>query len=465
MAQLIIGNVYTEVVGRTGQVENLLRFRPAGYTFSPKYKKRQWDGWISLCRHKGDQLFIPSGLVSLVREKFPGDYDVPNQRDIPPQMVGVVSPIQAVELDPAQLEAVEAAIKETRGIIQYPTGVGKARIIGETIRRLNVRTLVLCDKRDLLYQLQHEIANAVGNEDVGIVGDEHSDFRDITVATYQSIIARLDDSPKAMLEILTRAHCVIVDETHHATADGLRKILGNMPNAYYRLGYSATAFKGYKGATSDLGTFLGVQAFLGPPISTMTISEGVETGRIVRANVFMVHGCEWEGKAINYTDELNLGIVNNKQRNATVATLISKLNSLGPTVVLVSREEHGEQFAVAGVPFINGKTPSKLRKKYYTEFKNGERNCLVIGKLGDEALDLPNIRYLILAGGGNAPHVQIQRIGRGMRASEGKDVVDVFDFVDYGKYISSHSRRRLRTYEKEPAYTVIPLTKAEILGL
>ena len=464
MSKLIVQNTFTEVEGKESQVEHLLRFRPAGYTFSPKYKSGHWDGWISFVKHSKNKLYIPTGLIQYVQDNIDG-FSIEDMRKMPPKLVGYMSPTQAVALDNHQLDAVQHAQILRRGLIQYPTGTGKARIIGETIRRLNVSTLVLCDKRDLLHQLHREITNAIGNDQVGIIGDGHDTRFDVTIATYQGIMVRLNDPDKAkgMLANLAEFGCVIVDETHHATASGLREILGKMPNAYYRFGFSATAFKGYKGKTADLGTFLGVQAYLGPPISTMTISEGVETGRIVPANIFMVHGCEWEGKALNYSEEYSLGIINNSARNTVIIRLAMRLRNLGPTIVLVSREEHGNNIVFSDVPYIYGKTPSKLRNKYYDEFRNGERNCLIIGKLGDEALDLPNIRYLILAGGGNSPHVQIQRIGRGMRAVEGKDKVDVFDFADTGHYISAHYRRRRRAYEQEPAYTVIDLTKEELL--
>ena len=54
---------------------------------------------------------------------------------------------------------------------------------------------------------------------------------------------------------------------------------------------------------------------------------------------------------------------------------------------------------------------------------------------------------------------------RHARASDGKTHVKVFDFVDYGKYVAKHSRKRARTYERESAYVVVPITLAELSNM
>jgi superfamily II DNA or RNA helicase len=80
------------------------------------------------------------------------------------------SPIQLVQLDPHQEAAVVEGIRAMRGIVKYPTGVGKGRILGETVRRLNLKTLVLVDKKDLLHQLAQEVSMATDHA-AGLNGD------------------------------------------------------------------------------------------------------------------------------------------------------------------------------------------------------------------------------------------------------------------------------------------------------
>ena len=457
-------------------VDNLLRYRVEGYQFAPSFKAGFWDGWIKLTRKKKGETLFPAGLVPYVLEQPWAQNAVVTDNRIQPDHEGTFSYAQLVSLIPEQEAAVELGVSEKRGIIQAPTGVGKSRIMGETIRRLNLPTLVICDKKDLMHQLAKELEAALGVK-VGKIGDGIWEPRDCTVATYQTLARKLN--PKSdendnltnqqrfeqdeVKDLLKFFDVVMVDETHHAESESVTEILKNCTNAYYRLAYSATPFKSFKGKATDKSTFLKVQAFLGPPISSLSIQEGVDTGRIVPAEIFYVTGCEPDNQVAprNYKEEVVSNIVENEQRNMAIRLLA--YSGLGQTIVLVERVEHGTKLAEAiGCAFIAGNTPSSTRKYLYNHFRAGTLNHLVIGKLGNEALDLPNIDTLILAGGGNAPHVTIQRVGRGMRASEGKERVTVFDFEDYGQYISKHSKRRKRTYEKEEAYTLVEIHRDEL---
>lgn len=102
------------------------------------------------------------------------------------------------------------------------------------------------------------------------------------------------------------------------------------------------------------------------------------------------------------------------------------------------------------------------RPKLIEKFKRGKIDILLATGILDEGFDAPNVRFLILAGGGKAEHRQHQRIGRGRRASEGKDTLYVVDFRDRGHYLGKHSEARLAAYKAQPAFTVTELTVAEL---
>ena len=470
----------------TETISDLLRFKPKGYTFAPSYNtcrcgsqredhhrishefQGRWDGWIKLTRLTSNGLRFPAGLVPYVLEQpWANNIKVTDNRVAPNLLAArsLYSNTPLVALDAHQEQAVQLAIAARQGIIQYPTGTGKGRIIGEVIRRLNLKALVICDKLDLLKQLRHEVEQATGQRS-GVIGGGQVMLADVVVSTYQSLIRVLDDPDRYVLATALREFpLVIVDEGHHAEAKSLSEVLQHIP-AFYRLGFSATAFKSYRGKAEGRGTFLRVQSFLGPPIDSMTVSAGIDTGRIVPPDIFIVHGCEETSTPtpINYKEEYHSRIINNQMRNRAIIRLVGRLQP-SQTVVLVQRIAHGDLLSSAtGFVFIDGSMNPNLRADFYDKFKRGEVKGLIIGKVGDEALDLPNIEVLILAGGGDAPHIQIQRVGRGLRASAGKERVMVFDFEDYGKYISKHYKRRRRTYDHEAAYTVIDIEQEELLG-
>lgn len=478
--------------GDCRDIENLLRYHPKGYIFAPSYKNRRWDGFVSLVSHRKVKpieminyepqndycaVYIPAGLVPFVKHQpWAQTYAVDDMRMEPPEYMNFGPRDPALPWDDDQEEAVDSAIQLKHGLVKYPTGTGKGRIIGETVRRLNRRALVLVDKVDLLSQLGGQIQKAV-NCPVKAIGGGYlrgvyNTDDNVCIATYQTIASWLDGPNKTeVLSWLSTYDAVLVDEAHHVEAATYQQVLQAIP-AYFRIGYSATPFKAWTpGSKSELGTYLRVQAWLGPLAAEMSLTEGVGTGRIVPADIYIIHGCtpEGDGKAwtgglrrpMNYTEELETTIINNFRRNTIICRLAERWVESGPTIILVERLGHG--FALEGRlnwPFVHGNTEE--RDKLYDDFRAGRVKGLIISKIGDEALDLPNVTRVILAGGGKAPHRQTQRIGRGMRASSGKTEVMVADFEDYGQYTSSHYRRRLRQYESEPAYTVVHVEANEL---
>lgn len=472
----ILDNLWCETPDHLDEVERTLRWKVKGARFAPSFQKGLWDGYKKMSRRVKTGIRFPVGLLDIVLAQPWAQGAVVTDNRYVPQEAGLHYGEYdwQTNLTPEQIAVVEAGVSAGRGILKAPTGFGKGRIIGETIRRLNAPTLVLVDKKDLLWQL-HDTLEEVLDIKVGVVGNGTWDDTSVcVVATIQTVASYLtNDNPeyvdkaKKLLDIFD---CVIVDETHHAESDSYETVLKSMKWAYYRLGYSATAFKSYEGRNSDRSTFLKVQAWLGPPVASVSLQEGVDAGRIVPADVFFIKDCTptlWGTAAdhpVNWKQEYQFRIVNNDMRNIAITKLAEHLN--GQTVVLVDRQDHGQYLAqVLNCPFIYGETSSKSRKILYSAFKKGDQKILVIGKLGAEGLDLPNIDNLILAGGGQAPHLTIQKVGRGMRTSEGKTHVSVFDFEDYGKYVAKHSRKRERTYEKESAYTLTYLTVGEIVNM
>jgi len=104
----------------------------------------------------------------------------------------------------------------------------------------------------------------------------------------------------------------------------------------------------------------------------------------------------------------------------------------------------------------------KRRERIEQLFRDGKIDILIATGILDEGFDAPAIRFLILAGGGLAEHRQIQRLGRGQRADEGKHELVAFDFFDRGHYLGKHSQARYDTYRQEPAYNVHVISAADL---
>lgn len=491
-------NLWAEPEGVVTLVDEAISYKPAGGHFSPRAQtcrcgvrrsdhgpghpfEAQWDGVIHMLKYNNGVPRFPAGLVPFVQECLAvqgAPVEIVDKRVESQPSVIIYSAKPQVKLDPHQEQAVADALEAKRGVIWYPTGTGKTTIMGETIRRSRLRTLVLCGTKVLLEQLTKELSRLTGAP-VGKIGDGHWEDGMLVVATFQTLVKRLipdkNLNPKERkrlreeaLAYLGQFQQVIADEGHHIAAATFEECMKACTGADRRYCFSATPNKSGADARE---TMLRVQGWTGPVASHLTIAAGVETGRIVPTDMFVVHlnsPKPAKGTApINFKGEVDEYVIHNERRNDVIARIARKSRRRGPTVVIVERAEHGRILAsLIGCDFVSGTTTKGDRELAWSNFKRGNINCLVVSKIADEGLDLPNIHFLILAAGGKAQHRQVQRIGRGMRASEGKTHLTAFDFDDdLGQHLPRHYRSRRRLYDGEAAYTVTDLSINELEDL
>jgi len=451
----------SETPGVQALVRAALTYRPKGYIFAGAYKMGYWDGTICLVKKDGR---FPAGLVVHVAATLKlSDIEasIEDRRIRPVGNPNLFPLAPTIKLKDYQDQAATVACAVDRGIVHHPVGSGKTIVLLEIVKRLGVPTLALVHRKDLLYQLAERARDIYGIK-AGIVGDGRwEDGEGLTVATFQTIYSRLRnlETNKETAGWLQRFQAVHVDEAHHVEADTYAYVMEHLPNAYYRFGYSATPFR-----SGDRGTYLNVVGWTGPVVSHLPSEKGIAAGRLVPADVFVVNPVPGRPPMdLDYQTAYATGITNNVDRNDTIIRLADALRQTGPTLILVERIGHGERLAEGlDVPFMSGSTPGTERVDKWEDMRQGRLDCVVASVIADEGLDIPNIENLILAGGGKAPHRIIQRIGRGMRSSPGKDRLTVLDFADRGFYLGRQYRSRRRTYEREASYTVAEVRPEEI---
>ena len=448
-------------------VSKLLSYRKKGYQFSRAYKRGNWDGWVHLMSNSGR---FAAGLAPWVTKRLAQqgiEVAIDDLRPPPlPQQVELTALTSHIEFRPHQLDALAAAEQSERGIIHHPTAAGKTVVMCEVARRVGRKGLVLVHRKDLMYQTADQFVKQLGlprdQEVVGVIGDGLWHPAIITVATFQTLYLRLKEGvgiDRWLREEIGQVH---VDEAHHLPAESYELVMACLSSARWRYGYSATPYK-----EGDPETFFKVASWLGPTIHHVPAEELTEAGRLVPADVFMVRQPAPSTIAYaNYQDAVTFGLVENGVRNGMIVDLARRLeqSKTGPVVILVERLAHGETLARAlKTDFVAGNAPTGYRSAAWEGLRNGRLNLLVTSRIADEGLDIPPLTYLIMAGGGQAPHLTIQRVGRGMRLSNEKERLFVFDFLDQGRYLDRHAKRRLRTYQEQPAYNVSEVYLEEVL--
>ncbi len=155
-------------------------------------------------------------------------------------------------LRPDQVAAVEAWERAGgRGVVVKPTGTGKTEIAMSIIARHRVSALIVVPLRDLMYQWQRRIRQALGVE-AGILGDGRREVWPITVTTYDSAYIH-------MKEIGNRFRLIVYDEAHHLPAPTLRESALDCL-APMRLGLTATPWRA-DGADRLLEDLIGPVAY------------------------------------------------------------------------------------------------------------------------------------------------------------------------------------------------------------
>lgn len=444
-------------------VRSLLSYQKDGYWFSRAYREGRWDGIVRLVNYHG---VFAAGLLPYVCERLRDkgyEYSLIDRRPpLPPPAFHVEFPQDA--LMPHQAAAVQAAVSHERGIISHPTAAGKTRTAAAIIAAFGQRALLLTHRKDIMQQLFDTAREFLGDR-VGVVGAGLWEPREVTVASFQALAWHLRHRQRDAESLLKSVGTVVVDEAHHLPAKTFQLVMRQTTLARYRIGLSATPFK----TGHDKDAFFHVQSWLGPVIHEMSFAEGVDIGRLVPATVIVVRPTWPHDDSIDdlpWPEQYAEGIVDNEARNSAIIELVRLFQDSLPVLVLVDRIEHGERLAKAlDAPFLRGETQLQRRKKVWDGLRQGKVRVVVATKIADEGVDIPGIGVLVLAGGGKARHLLIQRIGRGMRASLGKEGVLVFDFLDQGRHLNRHANERLYLYAKTPAYTYAIMTLEEVRDL
>jgi superfamily II DNA or RNA helicase len=408
------------------------------------YKEQRWDGYI-LLYNKQTRTF-PSGLleraVSVLKTKeIP--YTIEQTFEYPKrQFDWVVN--DGITPDPDQVVAVEAALKNKRGIVKAPTGFGKTAILAKRLTAgFGVPTLFVANKKALLDDAAEEFLsgidglNAVGQIKDGVFDQQKTKEEPritspVIVATIQSLNARLEDERTApILKYWLNNVCkfVMVDECQAVGTKMWDDVLDEC-HAPYRILLSATPWR------TD-GATLKLEAQAGPSLFTTTAEEQIEKGRLCELDIYyhkFDHQMFNDGDhGIPYPEAYAAFIAGNQERNKMIVRLALELvEEERLTLVFVTNIDHGhilkQEFIEAGlspddVRFIWGGSKNKDRREGIQDFKKGKFKVLIGSTIFDAGVNIPAISGAVVAGAGNADITIIQKIGRAARNCNYEEVL------------------------------------------
>ena len=351
------------------------------------------------------------------------------------------NPAPRKELRPYQEAAVDAvdaarSLGKRQGLVVMATGLGKTRVAGEIILRelWNQRgseALVLAHTVDLVHQFEAALWEVLPKEvstHIWAAGERPAYAGGVICGTMQSIL----NAGKA--ENLTgRYSLIVVDEAHHAPADGYRKLLEALEPRFL-LGLTATPWRGDERLLSEM---------FGEPIFYMSIVEGMQQGYLADVDYRMlVDDIDWEKVPELTRHGLTVAELNRRlfipQRDESVVELIVRhLDELdNPRCIIFCRTvDHANTttklLRAYGKPC--GVIHSKLGRIEATNvlraFRVGSVPTLVSVDMLNEGIDVPDVNVVVFLRVTHSRRIFVQQLGRGLRLREGKAIVRVLDFV------------------------------------
>ena len=331
---------------------------------------------------------------------------------------GEAHPISLVEKDwklrTYQKMAAEGFWHGGSGVIVLPCGAGKTMVGAAAMALAKATTLILVTNTVAARQWRNELLlkTSLTEDEIGEYSGTKKEIKPVTIATYQ-VLTTKKSGVYAHLDLFDSHDwgLIIYDEVHLLPAPVFRFTADIQSRR--RLGLTATLVRedGMEGEVFSL---------IGPKRYDVPWKEIEAQGYIAPAECIEVR--------VNLTDAERLLYATSEPENRyrTCATTLTKTN----VAKFIAEKHQGEQVLVIGqyldqlailsetlgVPVITGDTPIKERESLFQLFRDGEVKTLVVSKVANFSIDLPEATIAIqVSGAFGSRQEEAQRLGRILR--------------------------------------------------
>ncbi len=303
------------------------------------------------------------------------------------------------------------------GVLVLPCGAGKTVIGLGAMQRASQHALVLCTSITAVRQWQRELLDKtdVDPADIGEYSGEKKEVRPITLATYQVMTTHghggREDFPH--LELFMRGDwgLIIYDEVHLLPAPVFR-VTAEIQSRR-RLGLTATLVR-EDGREDDVFSLIGPKRY-DAPWKDLERQGWIAPAVCTEVRAPMPRETRLDYAGADRREQYHIAATNPAKMQALRALLERHQDDR----VLVMGMYLDQVEAVArelNAPLITGKTPSREREKLFDAFRRGEVKLLVVSKVANFAVDLPEANVAIeLSGTFGSRQEEAQRLGRILR--------------------------------------------------
>ena len=358
-------------------------------------------------------------------------------------------------LRPYQQQAIDQFFVGGSGVVVLPCGAGKTLVGAGAMAQADTTTLILVTNTVSARQWRAELLarTSLTVDEVGEYSGQVKEVKPVTIATYQILTAKRkgEYAHLALLDALDWG-LIIYDEVHLLPAP-VFKLTAEL-QARRRLGLTATLVR-EDGRESDVFSLIGPKRFDAP------WKEIEAQGYISPANCFEVR------IDLPASERLEYAASADDQRYRLAATAPAKLGVVKRLVA----QHRGERILVIGqyldqidelaealaVPKLTGATPVDERERLFQEFRDGRTPVLVVSKVANFSVDLPEATVAIqVSGSFGSRQEEAQRLGRLLRPKQSGISASFYTLVARDTVDQDFAQNRQRFLaEQGYSYTIL----------
>jgi DNA excision repair protein ERCC-3 len=355
-----------------------------------------------------------------------------------------------------QAEAAESFWAGGSGVVVLPCGAGKTLVGAAAMAQAKATTLILVTNTVAGRQWKRELLarTSLTEEEIGEYSGEKKEIRPVTIATYQIMTTRRKGEYRHLELFDSRDWGLIVYDEVHLLPAPIFRLTADLQSRR-RLGLTATLVR-EDGREADVFSLIGPKRYDAP-------WKDIENqGWIAPAD------CREVRVTLTDAERMNYATAEPEDRYRIAATARTKL----PVIEAIVAQHPDDQVLVIGayldqleeigahlgdVPIIQGSTPNRDRERLYDEFRAGQTRVLVVSKVANFSIDLPEAAVAIqISGTFGSRQEEAQRLGRVLRPKHDGRQAHFYTVVSRDTLDAEYAAHRQRFLaEQGYAYTII----------
>lgn len=354
-----------------------------------------------------------------------------------------------------QSKAVDRFWEGGSGVVVLPCGAGKTIVGAAAMSVAKTNTLILVTNTVSARQWKAELLKrtTLTEDEIGEYSGQVKEIKPVTIASYQ-ILTTKRKSELTHLSLLNAKDwgLIVYDEVHLLPAP-IFKMTADL-QARRRLGLTATLVR-EDGKEGDVFSLIGPKRFDAP------WKEIEAQGYIAPAECFELRVDLPENERLEYAIA---GLDERYRIAATSPTKIGVIKQLlekhkgEPTLIIGQYLDQISTVAEAlGVDQITGETPVDLREKLFNDFREGRITTLVVSKVANFSIDLPEASVAIqISGSYGSRQEEAQRLGRLLRPKADGRTASFYTLISRDTVDQDFAQNRQRFLaEQGYSYTIL----------